>query len=294
MDCIIKGLSLAKEIRFTFADVTESAEILRQRHGLGPAAARVLGEALAACALLSADSEAKGESVQMQLHCDGPVEGFQVEVTGTGDVRGYTRSKRLELLDDQDEPTSEAIMGKSGALNVIVSTPGNVLYSGQVQAKPADVRSAVARYYNQSLQIASGVEVVCTLEQGAVTRATAMVAQKMPSGNTEAFVQVLEAFHEGRVRDLLKNRAEGTSLWAVFGLEDLETTDSRNLQFGCRCSTQAVIASLASLDTEEIQDILDTTGTQEVTCHMCGEEYVVPEDVFLHILIERGRNQEPS
>ncbi len=289
MDTIIKGISLAKEIRFTFVDVTESARTLCLRHGNGRTASAVLGEALAACALLSADSDSPGESVQMQLNCDGPLGGFQVEVTGTGNVRGYTRLKRLDELDRTSEPAAEESLGKKGGLTVIVSTPSKVVYSGHVAANPPEVRSATARYYNQSLQIPSGVEVVVVMEGDELQRAVALVAQKMPSGSTESFVQVLEAFHEGKVGEMLATREGGEVLWDVFGLEDIETTDSRPLAFGCGCSTDAVLQSIAALETEEITEIIDDTGSQEVTCHMCGEIYVVPEDELLQILIERGR-----
>lgn len=291
MDCIIKGLSLEKEIRFTFVDVTKAAQTLVERHGLGPTAARVLGQALAGCALLTADLDTREESVQMQLNCDGPIQGFQVEVAASGDVRGYTRIKQLAQLDDKTSLTDEDILGSSGALTVIISTPSKVLYSGAVQVNPPDVRSALARYFNQSMQMPSGVEVCCQLTDGRLGRAMALVAQKMPSGDTEAFVQVLEAFHEKKVGRMLETRKEGESLWDVFGLDDAATTDTRPLQFGCRCSVDAVVNSLKSLETHEIQEIIDSTGTQEVTCHMCGEEYLVPEDTLLQILIERAQAQ---
>lgn len=289
MDALIKGISLAKEIRFTFADVTESARQLCRRHGSGRAASAVLGEALAACALLSADSDAPGESVQLQLNCDGPLAGVHVEATGDGKLRGYTKQKLLPAFDEADSPSAEETMGTSGGMIVIVSTPDNVLYSGQVSASPPEIRSATARYYNQSLQLPSGVEVVALMEGDDVALAVAIVAQKMPAGDTEAFVQVLEAFQEGRVKKWLTSRKPGDPLWDVFGLEDIETTDSRSLSFGCSCSTKAVLLSIAALETNEITEIIDDTGSQEVTCHMCGEVYVVPEDELLKILVERGR-----
>lgn len=292
MDAIIKGISLTKEIRFTFADVTESARTLCKRHDSGRTSAAILGEALAACALLSADSDAPGESVQMQLNCDGPLGGFQVEVTGTGDVRGYTRQKRVEDLDRIGAPEAEEVLGKSGGLTVIVSTPSKVVYSGHVAANPPEVRSATARYYNQSLQIPTGVEILAVMDGDVLERAVALVAQKMPAGDTESFVQVLEAFHEGKVKQMLTGRKDGEPLWDVFGLDDIDTTDSRALAFGCRCSTQAVLQSVAALEAEEITEIIDTTGSQEVTCHMCGEMYVVPEDALLQILIDRGRDTQ--
>lgn len=289
MDAIIKGISLGQEIRFTFADVTESARELCRRHENGRASAYILGEALAACALLSADSDSPGESVQMHLECDGQLGGFQVEVTGTGKARGYTKRKRLGELDNEAVLANEKVLGRNGALTVIVSTPSKVIYSGQVAANPPEVRSATARYCNQSLQIPSGVEILAVMGADNLERAVALVAQKMPSGDTDAFVQVLEAFHEGKVKEMLAGRKGGEPLWDVFGLADVETTDSRPLAFGCRCSEEAVLRSLGALATEEISEIIDETGSQEVTCHMCGEIYVVQEDALLQILIDRAK-----
>ena len=292
MDALIKGISLAKEIRFTFADVTESARLLCQKHASGRSASAILGEALAACALLSADSDAPGESVQLQLNCDGPLAGVHVEATGDGRLRGYTKQKLLADLDGTDNPSNEETMGKSGGMIVIVSTPDHVLYSGQVSASPPEIRSATARYYNQSMQMPTGVEVVAVMDGDTLGRAVALVAQKMPAGDTEAFVKVLQAFQERRVKQMLTSRKPGDPLWDVFGLDDIETTDTRPLSFGCSCSTKAVLLSIAALETSEITEIIDDTGSQEVTCHMCGEIYVVPEDELLQILVERGRGSD--
>ncbi len=299
MDTILKGLSRNTNIRFAFADVTQTAQVLNDRHGSGRAAAEVLAQALAAAALLSVDASSDDEATLVQLNCDGALDGFKVidprdltkVATGAGTLRGYTRVKRNRTLDRASEPPLTKTLGRSGVLNVVVSTPEKVLYTGQVDASPPEVRSALARYYNHSLQTPSAVEVVTRMEGGRVKRAMALVGQKMPDGQTEAFVQVLEAFHEGRVRNHLEARNDGDPLWSLFGLDDIETVDSRPLSFACRCNQERVVASLAALETEEIRQMVDTDSAQEVSCHMCGETYVVEHDVLLQILVEKAKGE---
>jgi molecular chaperone Hsp33 len=287
MDCIIKGLSRGKKIRFIFADVTAAANELAGRHGVSGTAARVLGEALAAAALLSADGNRSDESVQVQLRCDGPLQGFHVEATGTGDLRGFTQVKSLPGPDRSGEAAVADVMGRRGILNVTVSTPGAVLYSGQVDASPPEVRSALARYYNRSLQVPTGVELSVRSGGDRLIRAVAIAAQKMPDGDTGAFVGVLEAFQGGQVLQMLETRQGEEPLWKVFGLPDVESVDSRELRFGCRCSSEKVIASIASMTTEEIREMADAGHPQEVTCHMCGQLYEIEEEILLEILVNK-------
>ncbi len=287
MDLILKGLSRSKAIRFMSAEVTAAANELAGRHGAGRAATLALGEALAAAALLSADGSRPDESVQVQLRCDGALGGFHVEATGTGELRGFTHVKSLPACDQAEEPPAEMVMGRRGLLNVTVSTPGKVLYSGQVEATPPNVRGALARYYNRSLQVPSGVELVVALEGDRLSRAVALVAQKMPDGDTETFVRILEAFQDGTVRRKLQHPVEAEPTWAVFGLDDAETVDSRALRFQCRCNSEKVVGSLLSLSVSEIREMVDAGHPQEVTCHMCGEVYEIGEDVLLQVLTRK-------
>jgi molecular chaperone Hsp33 len=288
-DILLKGLAREVNLRFVYVDVTQTAQELNRMHGNGRVAGNVLAEALAAAALVSADAGKPDEAYSLQLNCDGAVAGFQVEAMGAGTLRGYTRKKSLKQLDRATEPPVAKVMGGSGILNVTVSTTEKVVYSGQVDASPPEVRGTVARYYNQSLQVPTGVEVVVVSDPKQVRFARAIVAQKMPDGETEVFVKVLEAFNDGRVKKHLQDYKPEADAWSVFTGIEVETTDSRPLSFGCRCSEERALASLASLTAEEIAASIDDSGSQEVTCHMCSSVYEFDEQVLLELLIQKNR-----
>jgi len=286
MDRLVKSLNRQHSIRFIYADVTQTAHELAGRHGADKRAAEVLGGALAGAALLSADSSDHEECLSLQLMCDGPVRGVMAEATGAGTLRGFTNVKRLAGSNGGRPP--DDILGKAGVLQVILSTPGKVIYSGQVNATPPDLRTALARYYNQSLQTPTGVEMVVRT-QGESNLCRALAAQRLPAGSTEAFVAVLERFNDGSLARGLEGATSPEDAFASLPLKDIEMVDSRALSFACRCSKERVVEALASLSAHELRETIDGPGQHEVSCHMCGEVYIIRQDVLLELLLRKGR-----
>jgi molecular chaperone Hsp33 len=290
VDVLLKGLSEDKGLRFIFADVTFAARELIFRHESGPLAGEVLAQALASAALLSADARNDGDCLCVQLSTDGPVRGVMAEASGAGTLRGYANVKSLDA-DRLPGAELAGIMGTSGVMNVVLSEPGKVLYSGQVEASPPDLRSATARYFNQSLQTPTGVALVSAAKAGQLSYCRALAAQRMPDGLTEAFVPILEAFNDGSVHAFLSGMAPDEDPWQALPMVDIETTATRKLSFGCRCSESKAVEAVSSLSAEEISEAIDTTGKHEVTCHMCGQFYEVGEQILLELLIRKAKQQ---
>lgn len=290
MDVLLKGLSIDIGLRFIYADVTMASRELIFRHESGPLAGEILAQALAGAALLSTDAPKDDDCLSLQLNLDGPVRGVMAEASGTGNLRGYTNVKTLEA-DRLPEAKPAEAMGSSGVMNVVHSKPGKVIYSGQVDASPPNLRAAVARYFNQSLQTPTGVALVSATNAGQLAHCRALAAQKMPDGHTDTFVTILEKFNDGSVDAFLAGMKADTNPWEALPMVEVETVETRKLQFGCKCSEDKAIQAVASLSTEEIREAIDTTGKHEVTCHMCGQFYEVGEQILLELLIRKAKQQ---
>ena len=291
MDRLVKGLAGTKGIRFLFVDVTATCGTLVERHEAGRMAGIVMGQGLAAAALLAADSDDPEECTSVQLMMDGPLGGLMVEATGERTLRGYVHRKLLGDLDQAGTLDPEQVLGTSGAMNVICSVPGKVVYSGQVDATPPEVRSALARYYNRSQQTPSAVELLADPEAG---RVFGLVAQKMPDGDTLEFVGVLEKFNDGSVARFLEKMNSEDDPWIPFAGLDVDTVDTSKLSFACRCSPERATGALAALSIEELRETIDGPGTHEVTCHMCSQTYVLEQSVLLDVLFEKAKEGESS
>lgn len=291
MDKLQRALSDRYGLRFIYADVTGSATTLAARHLAGPAAASVLSQALVAAALVSSDLENEGEAISIQWKVNGPIGGILVEALYGGWLRGYTYRKTLGALDEAASPDPSRSLGTEGHMTVLHSMPRQVLYSGVVAANPPDVQRNLARYYNQSRQTPTAVAIEVALEAGKPSRARGVIAQKLPDASTEKFVEVLERFDDGSIARALARAGGAVDVGCLAGVEDLAVVGSGPLAFACRCSRQRVDAVLAMLPRGDLEEMAAEDRPQTVTCHFCGETYVVGRHEIAQMLAARGKDE---
>lgn len=285
---LARALSADHGIRLAFVDVTGPAQILERRHLSGPAASTVLAEALVAVSLLAINLKNEDEAISIQLSVDGPLGGALVEVWDSGALRGYTRRKLLPEHDGEAANDTRAILGTQGTLTVFHSTPEKILYSGVVNATPPDVRTAMARWYNHSQQTPAAVELFTESgPDGWLSRVTGAVAEKLPDGDTERFVEVLERFYDGSVKRAIAGELDLPRLGEVLGLADLQPLETRPLRFGCRCSRDKVEAAVLTLPREDLLEMIEEGRPHDVTCHFCGEPYAMGREDLERLLAER-------
>jgi molecular chaperone Hsp33 len=293
MDRIARGFSESTGLRFFYADVTESGRMLERRHLSGPAAGLVLGRSLAAAGLLWPNLSRDDEAISIQLKTDGPIGGFLVEVNAGGDLRGYTDQKILDEYDGLDDIDVSPLLGRTGNLAVIHSSRSRVLNVAQIQASPPAIRVALARYFNQSLQIPSAVELYTRSKDGNLRRSVGLVAQKMPGSDDEAFLRVLERFHDKVTRKFLESSDEVEDFQDLFRIEDLSTVAVQPLRFACPCNRAKTVDIVSTLPIEEIRAMAGRGESQRVICHFCGEMYTVAHRDLLEIL-ERKEKEADS
>jgi molecular chaperone Hsp33 len=293
-DALVVGHCPRHRFRVVFADVEESARTLAERHACGPTSALVLAESLLAVALMSADVEEADETISLRLEFEGPVGGAFVEAAGSGDLRGYTRRKILGDLDERTDTTLADAIGSSVRAQVIrAKHNGDVITKAAFAVGSGDIRDAVLRYYAHSLQIASNVAMHVDSYDGRLEHAVAVVVQRLPDGDAEAFAALRASFESGSVTERLQNDTSLDGMRGILDLPELRVDRVRTLAFGCRCSQGRAEAALAAMSPAELNDIRRAGHDQHITCHMCGADYVfTPEAVGALIARKDGSQNE--
>ena len=248
-----------KKVAVTIVDVTDAAQALARGHLSGPTAGRFLAEALAAAALLGAETSENGEVVSVQMKCTGPLGGFNVECTAEGTLRGYTERK---ILDDFDGVASQpfskadfaAIVGER-RLQISRTKPGAIISQG--------VSNSIDGYLAGSLQRKAVIYTQAFVsDEAKVLTARGILIECMPDC---ADTSVLAA----DVGDL--SRAPRTILSSI-GLKDAELKSSLPIKFACRCSAERAKETLRALPQEECAALPEKI---DITCHMCGRTFSV-------------------
>ena len=263
-----------KKVSVTIVDVTTAAQQLAQGHLSGPTAARALSEALAAVALLGAETSENDETVILQMKCSGALGGYCVECTREGTLRGYTEKK---TLDDFDGVVSAAApLAKANAkklygdtqLQVTRSVPGRILSQGL--AKTLDSYLAGSLQRKATIQVEAAVS-----DEVEVLGAKGILIEALPDSTCGEIVGVELKTGGARMASGARlsslSRASRTILDDL-GLAKAELKKTTSLSFACRCSPDRAVAMLAALSEDERKDLPETI---DITCHMCGRTITV-------------------
>lgn len=275
-DELIEILDSATKIAVLCADCTTAVGQLARGHLSGPTASHYLAEALAGVALLGAETAQEAETVTFRLDCPGPLEGFLVECTAAGTLRGYTKKKILNDFDGLGAPKDAQVLGENGTFEIIRSIPGAILSSGTVATawKKDAVAAGLDAYFGQSLQRRVQTAVAASVgDDGVPLFARGLLAECPPDGDAAAFAQVAAVFASGAAtRALASGAAAPRTLLKKLGLPQAEIRRTRPLSFACRCSAERAAAMVAAIPPGERAAL---PPTLDITCHMCGRTWTV-------------------
>lgn len=258
-------------LRFDFGEVPvrggivrlESAlsDVLGQHHYPAPAAS-LLGEALAASALLAATLKFAG-ALSLQARSSGSVQLLFAECGHDQRLRGYAR------VAEGAHAAGFGAMLEAGTLAITITPEQGQRYQGIVPLEHAGLDACIEAYFEQSEQLPTLIRLVCD-----GVRAAGLMLQVLPGGRADdpqwEHLQQLSA--TVRADELLEDPFEDL-LWKLFHQERVHLQPPVPLAFGCRCSQQRAAATLQSVGETEARDVLAEQGLVKVQCEFCQQEY---------------------
>jgi molecular chaperone Hsp33 len=238
MSHLVRGLVADGAVRFLTADVTEVADACAKAHTLSPAARTLVGEALAATALMSAHIKGD-ERVTLQIQAETPPFSFVGEVDAQGAIRA-----RLT-------PSHVPAGAISGFLFAMRSDGARETYRGVTAIHQQSIVQALGAHLATSDQ----VDVVLHLKGN-----FGLLFERLPQAEG----------HPSLTVDEFQQRFAG----AVDVPEDATILDVRPLVWQCRCSLTKVEDALRALGPDELAAMMSEGGTT-VTCHFCNTVYAL-------------------
>jgi molecular chaperone Hsp33 len=263
-------------------------EVLTRRRY--PAPVRdILGEMMAACALLSANLKFDGTLI-MQIFGDGPVKMLVVQCSSTLEMRATAKFSH-DL--DAEAPVAEC-PGFAGMLNAngqgrcVITLdprerhPGQQAYQGIVPLNGENgplqsVAEVLEHYMRHSEQLDTRLWLAANTD-----RAVGMLLQKLPGdggivphagehdADTWERVCVLGAtLTQG---ELLKEEPQ-TLFKRLFWQENVQHFTPAVARFECSCSREKVGSMLKMLGRAEADSVLDEQGQIEIHCEYCNQRY---------------------
>jgi molecular chaperone Hsp33 len=271
-------------VRGEFVEISDTWREIQQRHDYPAAVKTVLGEMVAAAALLSANLKFNG-AIVMQIHGDGPVRLLVVECDS--DLRLRATAKLAEGATVADNASLTELLNATGHGRFVITLdpadklPGQQPYQGIVPLDGADMATVIENYMLRSEQLDTRLWLAAddTISRG-------LLLQKLPrhSGKDDQIVQASEAEDLDtwnravmlastlKQPELLSTDIQ-TLMNRLFWEETIRVFEPAHPQFHCSCTREKVGNMLKLLGREEIDGALDELGQLAINCDFCGKHY---------------------
>ena len=271
-------------VRGELVEISDTWREIQARHGYPRAVRAMLGEMVAASALLSANLKFNG-SIVMQIHGDGPVRLLVVECDA--DLRIRATAKLAPDAEVADDATLTHLLNVNGkgrfviTLDPLEKMPGQQPYQGIVPLDGDNVATVIENYMMRSEQLDTRLWLAA---DDKISRG--MLLQKLPrhSGKADQTVQAteeedLETWNRAVVlgstlkqEELLSTDIE-TLLNRLFWEETIRVFDPQHPQFHCSCTREKVGNMLKMLGQPEVEAALSDLGELGINCDFCGKHY---------------------
>jgi molecular chaperone Hsp33 len=271
-------------VRGEFAEMSDTWQEVQARHDYPPAVRGVLGEMVAAAALLSANLKFNG-SIVMQIHGDGPVRLTVVECDA--ELRIRATAKLAPDVKIADDATLTELFNQHGngrfviTLDPLEKMPGQQPYQGIVPLIGDDMATVIENYMLRSEQMDTKLWLAADDKI-----ARGLLLQKLPR-NSNAEDQVKQATAEEDQetwiraitlastlkREEMLSTDVATLMTRLFWEESLRVFDPAHPQFHCTCTREKVGEMLKMLGQEEVDSALADLGGLSINCDFCGQHY---------------------
>ena len=253
-------------------------EIL-SRHDYPEPVATLLGEAVVLAAILS--SALKYDGVfSLQTTGDGPVPLMAVDITSTGDLRGYARFD-AKRLDDASGTGVAALIGEGLLAFTVDQGDFTDRYQGIVELSGDNLADCLQHYFRQSEQIDAGIVIAAGRPNGA-WRAGGVMVQRLPeaqrtvpaSDREDDWRRAMILLGSATVEELLDPElAANGLLYRLYHEDGVRVFTPSRLRASCRCSRDRVAEMLGALPRDEVEDMKED-GTVSVQCEFCNSTYL--------------------
>ena len=250
-------------IRGVWVNITASWQTAKN-HQQGPENAQLLlGQGLAAVALLSSTIKFNGSMI-MQIQGEGDFKALIAQSTHDRNIRGLIRSD----IHVQDGTLSE-MFGNNGRLVLTIEPEDANPYQGIVALDGDNLGDAIENYFEKSEQLNTRVWLYADAHT-----AMGLLIQELPSKD-------LDSKEWERVQLLANTLTEKEALtwgseellYKLFSEDVVRLYEPESVQFKCSCGRPRIERTLRALGEEELNSILAEQGKIEVNCEFCGAHY---------------------
>ena len=279
MDTLQRFIFENAAVRGELVEISETWKQIQARKDYPGPVRILLGELLAAAALLTANLKFNGTMI-LQMHGDGPVKLLVIECDS--DLRLRATAKMADDAVIPDGANLKQLVNTHGQGRFVITLdpadklPGQQPYQGIVPLDGDTVSVAIENYMMRSEQLDTKLWLAAD-----ETVARGLLLQKLPrdggtgaqvADDAEAWNHTVILASTVRNEELLSTDIN-TLLRRLFWEETIRVFEPSHPSFHCGCTREKVGNMLIMLGKPEIDSALSDLGKLSINCDFCGQHY---------------------
>lgn len=284
-DVLLKA-TIAGGIRIYILSASHLVDEACKKHGCLPLASAALGRTMMGALLLAATMK-MNECITLKIKGDG-ILGSVVADASNAVVRGYVDNPYAELeLVNGKLAVGQAI--GSGQISVTRFNDYTEPFTGVCDLKSGEIAEDITEYLYVSEQTPSSVALgVLVQPDGVVSHAGGFFVQALPEAEEENLDKI--TFNISQLPPITTLLEAGYSLQEIVGQIAGELAvnyyEQTQLQFACQCSKEKISERLATLNKDDLRELLADAQT-EVSCHFCNSKYYFTSQEIAELIREK-------
>jgi molecular chaperone Hsp33 len=255
------------DIRGELIQLDASFKEVMEIHHYPPAVASMIGQFMAASALLGSTIKFDG-SLILQARSEGQIPVIMAEYNSDRSIRAIARQAETATSNDFSQ-----LLG-GGTLAITIEPLEGQPYQGVVALTGDNLASSVEYYFSQSEQL----DTILILASNGDKAAGLLLQALPPSANIDTLMredrwltakQLVATISD----DELLNLDAETLLYRLFHEDGVRMLESDDIKFNCPCSTERVSIALTSIGETEARAIIEEDGKIEMNCEFCNSNY---------------------
>ncbi|HEV8077891.1 MAG TPA: Hsp33 family molecular chaperone HslO, partial [Marinobacter sp.] len=250
--------------------LTDSFASIAANNNYSSEITQLLGEFVAACALLSSTLKFDG-LISLQARGEGALSLVMAECTHHSDVRGIVRLNEAEPLPSTGANLHD-FLGK-GVLAITLDPTRGERYQGIVPLEADTLAGCLEHYFAQSEQLATRLWLSAGEHSAAGLLLQALPQQVASDDENRDHWETITTLAATVTDQELQSIEHSTLLYRLFHEHSVRLFSPAAIQFKCSCSRERSAEALRSLGQAEVDVLLAETQVIDIDCQFCNQHY---------------------
>lgn len=271
-DLLTRFLFENTDIRGEIVHLDDSWQAVLQRHSYPAPVRQLLGQTLAAVALLGATLKTNSTLI-LQIQGNGPVSLLVAQIDHQSHLRGMAdwNAEELQAIAGQ---TLADLCGHGHLALTIDPGDGNERYQSIIELGSATLAQALDNYFQQSEQLDTRLWLTADDRCAAGLLVQALppemsITHGIDDDTWNRVIHLSETLTDRELAELPTREI----LKRLYHEEDIRLFEPEQLFFHCSCSRETIASTLRSLGYTETQSIIEEQGAIKVECNFCRKNY---------------------